>query len=153
MKDVDEKRVIEAALFVSGKALTLEELRELTGIAALGYLKKIMIGLQKEYEERGSAIEVIDMNGRYSMRARNQYITRVKQFAQDSEISKAALRTLAYISKKDGVLKSTLAKKIGSQIYIDVRELVENDFIRTEKAGRTSKLFLTDKFKKYFSTE
>jgi len=153
MKDVDEKRIIEAALFVSAKSLSLTELKELTGIAALGYIKKMMASLQKEYDERGSAIEIMEMNGRYEMRARNQYIDRVKQFAQDSEISKAALRTLAYISKNDGVLKSTLAKRIGSQIYQDVKELTENDFVRSEKAGRTSKLFLTDKFKKYFSTE
>lgn len=151
MKDLNEKRVIEAALFISARELSLEELRTLTGIGALGYLQKTIEDLKKEYEQRESALEVIDVNGKYVMRVKNDYLTRVKQFAQDAEISKSALRTLAYIAKHDGVLKSDLVKKIGPQAYIDVKELVQNGFVKTHKAGRTSKLNVTDKFNKYFS--
>ena len=35
-------------------------------------------------------------------------------------------------------------------VYDDVRELVENGFILQRKYGRSSKLFLTDKFRAYF---
>jgi segregation and condensation protein B len=150
MADLNEKRVIEAALFMSARELTLEELRTLTGIGALGYLQNMVKELQKEYDERGSALEVIDVNGRYVMRIRNDYLTRVKQFAQDAEVSKSALRTLAYIAKHDGILKSELVKKLGPQIYEDVKELVGNGFVKTRKAGRTSQLNITDKFTKYF---
>ena len=94
---------------------------------------------------------IIEENGKYEMRVRNDYLPKVKQFAQEMEISKNALRTLAYISKHDGMLKSELAKRIGPQIYQDVQELVENEFITTKKAGRTAKLFVTEKFKRHFS--
>lgn len=150
MPDLDEKRVIEAALFMSAREMTLEELRTLTGIGALGYIQNKVKELQKEYEEKGSAIEILETNGKYSMRIRGDYVPRVKQFAQDSEISKTALRTLAYIAKHDGVLKSDMVKRIGTQIYADVKELVDNGFVRTKKAGRSSKVLLTDKFHKYF---
>jgi segregation and condensation protein B len=149
----EEKKLIEAALFISGRGMTLEELRTLTGIGALGYLQKVLAELQKEYEDRGSAIELIEAGGRYEMRVRNQYIGRVKEFAQDTEISKSALRTLAYISKNDGILKSNLVRKIGTQAYLDVKELVQADFVHSRKAGRTSKLTVTEKFKKYFVQE
>lgn len=153
MTELDEKKLIEAALFISGRPLSLEELRRLTGVGALGYLQKLTKKLQEEYNDRESALEILELEGQYSMRVRNDYINQVKEFAQESEISKNALRTLAYIAKHDGVLKSQLAKRIGSQIYQDVKELVENEFVKPQKAGRSSKLFLTEKFKKYFDQE
>ncbi|MFN7991145.1 MAG: SMC-Scp complex subunit ScpB [Candidatus Micrarchaeia archaeon] len=146
----EEKKLIEAALFISSRAMSLEEFRTLTGIGALGYIQGVLSELMKEYEDRGSAIEIIDLDGKYVMRVRNEHLARVKQFAQDTEISKSALRTLAYISKNDGILKSNLIKRVGTHAYADVKELVEAGFVRAQKAGRTSKLALTEKFRKYF---
>lgn len=150
MADLDEKRLIEAALFISARSMSLEEMRTLTGIGAIGYLQKVIAALQKEYNETEKAIEIIEMDGKYEMRVKSAYIDRVKKFAQETELSKSALRTLAYISKHDGVLKSELVKRIGPQIYEDVKELVENAFVKPQKAGRSAKLSLTEKFKKYF---
>ncbi len=146
----EEKKLIEAALFISSRSMSLEEFRALTGIGALGYIQGVVEELRKEYEERGSAIEIMEAGGKYEMRIRNDVLQRVKQFAQDIEISKSALRTLAFISKHDGILKSELVRKIGTQVYEDVRELVDAEFVKSIKAGRTSKLTLTEKFKKYF---
>jgi segregation and condensation protein B len=150
MTSKEEKRIIEAALFISARPMALQELRTLTGIGALGYLHKVVGELQADYQERNSAIEILEIEGKYEMRLRSELTARVKQYAQDTEISKPALRTLAYISKHDGVLKSELAKRIGSSIYQDVKELVEAGFVKAKRAGRSSRLLLTDKFHKYF---
>jgi segregation and condensation protein B len=149
----EEKKLIEAALFISGRGMSLEELRTLTGIGALGYLQNALSEMQTEYHDRGSAIEITEAGGKYAMRVNNDYIGKVKEFAQDTEISKSALRTLAFISKHDGMLKSVLVKKIGTKVYTDVKELVQAEYIKSKKAGRSSKLFLTEKFKKYFVQE
>ncbi len=146
----EEKKLIEAALFISSRAMSLEEFRTLTGIGALGYLQGVLEELKREYDERGSAVEIVEIDGKYVMKVRAEHLQKVKQFAQDTEISKSALRTLAYISKNDGILKSALVKKIGTHVYSDVKELVEADFIKAQRSGRTSKLTLTEKFKKYF---
>ena len=146
----EEKKLIEAALFISSRAMSLEEFRTLTGIGALGYIQGVLTELTKEYDDRGSAIEITEIDGKYLMRVRNEHLARVKQFAQDTEISKSALRTLAYISKNDGILKSVLVKRVGAHAYADVKELIDADFIKAHKAGRTSKLVLTEKFRKYF---
>lgn len=146
----EEKRLIEAALFISARPMSIEEFRTLTGIGALGYLKKAMGELQKEYEERNSAIEIMEVDGKYLMRIKPQHVDRVKEFAQDTEIGKSALRTLAYISRHDGMLKSQLVRKMGTQVYQNVKELTEAGFVKQQKAGRSSKLILTDKFRKYF---
>jgi segregation and condensation protein B len=153
MQEKEEKRLIEAALFLSSRPMALKEFRTLTGIGAIGYLQSVLQELTNEYDKCGSAIEIVDVDGSYVMRVRNQYIERVKQFAQDSEISKPGLRTLAYISRHDGILKSELVRHIGTQAYEDVMELTENGFVKQQKAGRSSKLLLTEKFKKYFDKE
>lgn len=144
----EEKKLIEAALFISSRPMSLEEIRTLTGIGALGYLQNVLTELKKDYEER--AIEIIENDGKYEMRIKGDYLGKVKQFAQDIEITKSAIRTLAYLSKHDGMLKSELVRKIGSQVYYDVKELVDSGFVKATRSGRTSKLTLTDKFKKYF---
>ncbi|MBI5228159.1 SMC-Scp complex subunit ScpB [Candidatus Micrarchaeota archaeon] len=144
----EEKKLIEAALFISARPMSLEELRTLTGIGALGYLQSVVNELKKDYEN--SAIDISESDGKYEMRVKSPYSEKVKQFAQDVEISKSALRTLAYLSKHDGMLKSDLVKKIGTQVYQDVHELLESGFVKAQKAGRSAKLTLTEKFKKYF---
>ncbi len=149
----EEKTLIEAALFLSSRAMSAEEFRTLTGIGALGYLRGVLDELKKEYDERGSALEIAEMDGKYVMRVRNEHLQRVKQFAQDTEISKSALRTLAYISRNDGILKSTLVRKVGTQVYGHVKELVDAGFLKSQKSGRSSKLTLTEKFKKYFTQQ
>ncbi len=153
MSDLNEKRLIEAALFISARPMSLGEMRTLTGIGAIGYLQKTIVALQNEYNKSDRAIEIIEIDGKYEMRVKNIYIDRVKKFAQETELSKGALRTLAYISKHDGIMKSELVKRIGSQIYEDVKELAENGFVKPQKAGRSAKLFLTEKFKKYFGQQ
>lgn len=149
----EEKKLIEAALFISGRSMSLEELRTLTGIGALGYLRKVLDELRDDYDKRGSALEIMDVEGKYLMRVRNEQLARVKEFAQDTEISRGALRTLAYISKHDGTLKSSVVKKLGTRVYGDVKELVGTAFVKQQKSGRSSKLWLTEKFKKYFVQE
>ncbi|MEM2909228.1 MAG: SMC-Scp complex subunit ScpB [Candidatus Bilamarchaeaceae archaeon] len=146
----NEKRYIEAALFVSSKPLSLAELRTLTGIGAVGYVQKLVEELKNEYATRGSAIEILELDGKYEMRVKNEYIDRVKEFAQDAEIGHGALRVLAFISKHDGILKSEVVKRMGSQAYGYIKELVEAEFVKQQKSGRSSKLLLTEKFRRYF---
>lgn len=147
---MDPRRLIEAALFMSGREMSVPELKKLTGIASAGHVKEIVGKLRGEYDSLGSSIEIFEGDNAYIMRVRDEYSGSVRQFAQDVAISKSALRTLSYIARHNGILKSEVVKRIGSVIYEDVKELVENGFIFQRKYGRSSKLFLTDKFRAYF---
>jgi len=142
--------MIEAALFMSGREMSVPELKKLSGIASAGPIRSMLEELSAEYAEKGSAIEIFEADGSYLMRIREEYVGGVKQFAQETTISKSALRTLSYIARHNGILKSVVVKRIGTMIYDDVRELVKNGFILQRKYGRSSKLFLTDKFRAYF---
>ena len=138
---------------MSSKPLATSELAKLLNIAAQGYVKKQVKELQKEYDERGSAIQIVYEDGKYMMTLRPKYAGEVKEFAKEAEINPHALKTLGYISKNNGMLKSVLCKRLGSTIYQDVKELTEKGFILQRKAGRSSKLFVSQKFKDYFQGE
>ena len=147
----DEKKLIEAALFISGKELSLNDFCKLTGIAAPGHVKSIIDDLKTDYDNAGSSLEILQVGEKYVMRVRDAYLEKVKTFAQEAELSHGALRTLSYVASHDGALKSQLAHKIGPMIYDEVRELVEKGFISTKPEGRSSRLFLTEKFHAYFN--
>lgn len=128
--------------------MALEEFRALTGVGALGHLQRVVEELKKEYQDRG--IEILEQDGKYEMRAKVEVLEKVKQYAQDVEVSKSALRTLAYLSQHDGILKSEVVKRIGAKVYEDVFELTEAGFLKAQKSGRSAKLTLTEKFKRTF---
>ena len=147
---MEEKKLIEAALFISGKELSLSDLGKLTGIAAPGHVKSLIEELKADYENSGSSLEIFQLGENYVMRVREKYLEKVKSFAQEAELSKGALRTLSYIASHDGALKSQLANRIGPVIYDEVRELMDKGFLSAKKEGRSSRLFLTEKFHAYF---
>ena len=150
MDEKEAEKVIEAALFMSSKPLAVADLGKLIGIAAPGYVSQRLENLRKRYDDAGSAIEIAFEENKYYMRLRLTYVNAVKEFAQQGEISRHALRTLAYISKSEGVKKSLLADRLGSTIYQDIAELVEKGFVHQKKQGRTKTLHTTPKFKMYF---
>ncbi len=147
---LDNARAIEAALFMSGKPLSRAELAKLIGTGSLGLVDVVIAGLQNEYSGRKSAIEISSDNGLYSMRLRAEHAPHARQFAKEAEIPKHALKTLAVISKNEGITKRKLFLMLGSAIYSDCAELEQGGFISHKKAGRTSSLHTTPKFKDYF---
>ncbi|VVB99195.1 Segregation and condensation protein B [uncultured archaeon] len=150
MDNTEAEKIIEAALFMSSKPLAVPELGKLIGVAAPGYVQERVNAVKDAYENGGSAIEIAYEEGKYYMRLRQEYVNYVKDFAQATELSKHALRTLAYISKSEGITKRKLFLKLGSSIYSDIQELVENGFVTQKREGRSKSVTTTPKFKAYF---
>ncbi|PIT84312.1 hypothetical protein COU37_04040 [Candidatus Micrarchaeota archaeon CG10_big_fil_rev_8_21_14_0_10_45_29] len=147
----DPLHVIEAALFMSGQSVSASNLGKLIGVASASHVQKMIGELSQKFEERGSALEISeDKSGHYMMRVRATHAPCVRQFAGEAEISRHALRTLAYIHKNEGITKRELFKRLGGGIYTDVSELEEKGFLASFAYGRTKKVKTTAKFKQYF---
>ena len=147
---LEPKRVIEAALFISSKPLSIEELGKFIGVAAPGFVEGLVKELAADYDKYGSAIKLAFEPGGWIMRLRGEYAQKVAPLAQEGEVSRGALKILAYISQNEGIEQSKVADRLGSVIYDYVRELVEKGFLTKEKRGRTSVLRTTQKFRDYF---
>jgi len=147
----DYKKTIEAALFVSGRAMDTEEIAKLVGIGSVGHVKKILDELIVDYQNRDSSLIVSKTGEKYVLGVRNEYAEKVNSLAGAPEISKSSLRILAYISKNEPVMQNAVVKAFGSATYDHMKELVEKEFVRTMKVGRTKRIETTNKFKEYFS--
>jgi len=147
---LEPKRVIEAALFMSSKPLTIEELGRFAGIAAPGFVEGLVKELVDEYEKGSSAVKIVFEPGGWVMRLKPEYAQKVAPLAQEAEVSRGALKILAYISQNEGIEQAKVADRLGSTVYDYVKELAEKGFLTKEKRGRTSVLRTTQKFRDYF---
>lgn len=148
----NKMRVIEAALFMSGQPLHPKDLGKLVGLRAESKILRMMKTLADEYNQNTeSAVEIaMEKSGYWTMRVKKEYAPAVRAFSSEAEISRHAIKTLAYIYRNEGITKRTLFSRLGGSIYEDCSELEEKGFITTEPFGRTKKLFITPKFKHYF---
>ncbi len=148
---LQSKRVIEAVLFVSGRALSLNEISDASGLASVGQIGKLLKELESEYAAADTALKISKIGDKYIMELKNEYSNRVGRISGSPDLTKSALRALAYISKNEPVMQSNMVKIFGPSIYQYLKELVEGDFISATRYGRTKKLNTTQKFREYFT--
>ncbi len=150
-ESIDYKKLLEAALFMSSRAVSLDELSEQTGIASKGILHSLMEELIGRYNTTDTSLEILAIGDKYMFGLKEPYASKVASLAGGPDITKGALRILAYVSKNEGVLQSTLVRTFGSTTYDYIKELIENEFIETKKFKRSKKVATTQKFKEYFN--
>ncbi|MCL5008258.1 MAG: SMC-Scp complex subunit ScpB [Candidatus Marsarchaeota archaeon] len=148
---LQSKRVIEAVLFVSGRALSLNEISDASGLASVGQIGKLLKELESEYAAADTALKISKIGDKYIMELKSEYSNRVGRISGSPDLTKSALRALAYISKNEPVMQSNMVKIFGPSIYQYLKELVEGDFISATRYGRTKKLNTTQKFREYFT--
>ena len=151
-KEMENRHMVEAALFVAGHALGLDEISKATGIMSPGYLKKVLAEIASDYDNNGNTvIKLFEIGGKYLLGLKEPYASKVNGLAGSPDLTKSALRILAYTSKNEPIMQNAIVKAFGSSSYEHIKELIEKDFITASKVGRTKRLQTTQKFKEYFN--
>ncbi|ASJ15600.1 SMC-Scp complex subunit ScpB [Thermococcus chitonophagus] len=144
---LEDKALVEAALFVAGRPLSVKELSKALGIKSLDYLEKLIELIASEYAERKSAIEVVKVAGdKWVMQVKQEYSQRVIHLMPKPELRAGELKTLALIAYLQPVEQSKIIKLRGSQAYEHIRKLLEMGLIYAEPYERTKLLGTTEKF-------
>ncbi len=151
MEGIEYRKLVEAALFMSPKAMNLADISEATGIASAGSLQSILENLVEAYKKADTALEIIELDRRYMFSLKEPYASRMGKLAGSPDISKGALRILAYVSRNEGTVQSDLVKALGEATYEHVKELVEKGFVETKRHKRSKSIKTTNKFKEYFN--
>jgi len=146
----NEKSVLEAALFVAGKSLSINELAKLCGLTEKEEVKKQLQELVEEYRQRNSGIEIYTDGKNYGMRVKVEIEDRVAYLIPQSDLGSGTLKTLAFIAYKQPLTQSALVKKRGNRCYYYIKKLLEQELIEAKKHGRTKLLKTTPKFNQYF---
>lgn len=147
----DQKKLIEAALFISSGPLTLNELGKITGIGSLGFVKDLLEELQKEYESRG--VEILNTPQGFVMSVRKEYLGKVSHLTPHSDLPEGSKRTLSLILYKEPARQSEIISMQGNKAYSYIKDLEKRGFLRSEKSGRTRLLTVTPEFEKYFGED
>jgi segregation and condensation protein B len=144
---------IEAALFVSARYLSIEELVELTNINPL-LLRELLEKLKEDYHSRDCSIEIINKSELWKMDLKQEYFNMINKLASgNAEFTKAEQETLAIIAYKQPVKQSVLIKIRGNKAYEHVAHFMELGLVRARKFGHTIELNLTEQFYDYFHLE
>ena len=146
---MDLKSRIEAVLFVTGRAVTLEEISKILETDEQE-VQSAMLDLIYEYSSRDGALEIDDENG-YILQVKEEYSDITDKLCP-VDISNAVLKTLTVIALKEPIRQSELKELRGANAYEHVKELVDKGLIsrHRDKNGRSYNLKTTPKFLEYF---
>jgi segregation and condensation protein B len=128
-----DKGIIEAALFVAGEPLDEERLSALLKGRPV---KEAVQELIQDYKDRDSAIEIVELEGKYVMQVKAGYAEEVRDVAP-RELPPPILRTLSMIAYHQPLTQSDLVRIRGNSAYPHVRELEERGLISVAPKGRT----------------
>lgn len=146
--DTTLKGKLEAALFLTGKPLPLDELALLVG-ASLEETETALLELMQDYAFRtDGGLEINDLDG-YILQVRPEYQAIVNQLIP-MDLSAGAVRTLSAIAIKAPILQSELIDLRGSNAYDHIQELIKHNLISKKRSGRSYQLNVTQTFHQHF---
>ena len=143
------RNLVEGALYAAGRSLSIEEISTKLNISKVK-IEELLNELLEIYNNRSSAITIINIGEKYQMQIKSEYSEKISQFAQGGAIAEKYLRTLTIIALKQPILKSIVIKIRGTGAYEHIKFLEENGFIISDKKGRSSELSTTDKYAEMF---
>ncbi len=147
-RELANVKKVEAALFISGRFMTLQELVVLTDVNPI-FVKRILDDLMDAYKDSG--IEIVQRDNMWKMDVSSEFSWMVNKLATgSSEFGKAEQETLAIIAYKQPMKQSVLIKIRGNKAYDHIKKFVEMGLINKKKMGHTAELSLSGDFYDYF---
>jgi segregation and condensation protein B len=147
-KSAPLKGKIEAALFITGRALSLKEISDIVD-ADIETVEGALLDLINDYSYREeSSLDIDDSDG-YILQVREDYAEVINKM-MPVDISHAALRTLSAIAIKAPILQSDLIELRGSTAYDHIAELLSRKLVSKKREGRSYILNVTKNFYHYF---
>lgn len=148
-KEQEYLRKLEAALFVSGKWMSLKDLVILTDLNPI-ILRTLIDKLKERFgEDRG--IEVVCKDDMWKMDVKQEYTNMINKLATGtSEFTKAEQETLAVVAYKQPIKQSVIIKIRGNKAYEHVKKFISLGLMKTKKTGHTMELSLSPDFYDYF---
>jgi len=148
---INELALIEAALYVSGRPLTLSELCSVLKTRSQRKVKALVKTLVHEYASRNTALEILELKDeRYVLQLKAEFTPYVKKLVKRPLLSAGPLKTLAYIALRQPVSQKRVVEVRGHHAYGHIRLLKEMGLIASERKGRSAVLKTTDYFADYF---
>ena len=144
-------RLLEAALYVAGRPLNLNELCSVLNTRSKNKTKKYTKALMQEYSARNTALEILELKDeRYVLQLKPDFTPLVKKLVNRPLLSPGPLKTLSYIAYRQPISQKRVIEVRGQHAYGHVKLLRDMGLVAAERAGRSMTLRTTDYFADYF---
>jgi segregation and condensation protein B len=148
-KERESEEKVEAALFIAGKFLNLQDLIMLTDVNPI-MLKGILHRLEKKYSS--GVIRLVTRSNSWKMDVAEKYHFLINRLATgNAEFTKSEQETLAVIAYKQPIKQSVVIKIRGNKSYDHIRKFRELGLVIAKRAGHTLDLSLSEEFYEYFN--
>ena len=142
---------VEAALYASGRPLSMDEIAHVAGTASERKATAIAREVAKAVNGAMQSVEVVEYSGpKFAMQLKSQYTQTARKFATRPLLSRAALRTLSFIAFFQPISAADLVLRRSSTVYQHLRELEDVGFVAGERQGRSKNYRTTSRFSEYF---
>lgn len=143
--------LLEAALYVAGRPLDLNELCQVIGSRSKKRVTKYVEALIQDYSARNTALEILPLkNERYVLQVKMEFTPLIKKLVNRPLLSSGPLKTLSYIAYRQPISQKRVIDVRGQHAYGHVKLLKDMGLILSERSGRTLALKTTDYFSDYF---
>lgn len=143
--------LLEAALYVAGRPLDINELCQVIGSRSKKKVQKYADTLVQEYASRNTALEILALKDeRYVLQVKAEFTPLIKKLVNRPLLSSGPLKTLSYIAYRQPVSQKRVIDVRGQHAYGHVKLLKDMGLITAERSGRTMALRTTDYFADYF---
>ena len=143
--------LLEAALFVAGRPLDLNELCQVIGSRSKKKAQKYTDILIQDYNTRNTALEILALKDeRYVLQVKAEYTHLIQKLVNRPLLSSGPLKTLSYIAIRQPITQKRVIDVRGQHAYGHIKELKDRRLIMAEKSGRSMALKTTDDFADYF---
>lgn len=143
--------LIEAALYVAGRPLDINELCQVIGSRSKKRAMAYVEALIEEYKAHSKALEILALkNERYVLQVKAEFTPLIKKLVNRPLLSSGPLKTLSYIAYRQPLSQKRVIEVRGQHAYGHVKLLKDMGLIMSERSGRTLALKTTDYFSDYF---
>jgi len=148
----EEQELMEAALYVAGRPLDINELCSVVNTRSKNKIRVLAKTLIREYSARVTALEILELKDeRFVLQLKPILTPRVKKLVNRPLLSIGPLKTLSYVAYRQPVSQKKVIDVRGHHAYGHVKLLKEMGLIVGERSGRSSLLRTTEYFADYFS--
>jgi len=151
-KAKNDLALMEAALYVAGRPLDLNELCSVLKTRSKNKARKLAKILMQNYKGNHAALEILELKDeRYVLQLKADYTPLVKRLVNRPLLSAGPLKTLSYVAYRQPVSQKRVIDVRGHHAYGHVKMLKEMGLISGERSGRSLLLRTTDYFADYFA--
>jgi segregation and condensation protein B len=126
------KPILEALIFVSEQPISLDKMAGVLPDCPKKKLKELLAELGQDYEERGAALEIVEVANGYQFRTRVEFAPWLGKLQQQkfARLSRAALETLAIVAYRQPVTRAEAESIRGVDSGAVLGTLLERGLLR-----------------------